>query len=87
VDADLIAALSGAAGLGGAAGGALVAWRKAGAESEAVAVKTLRSVIEELRAELGRKQAELDRLRERVDAAENRVEELFQPLEPDDAGE
>lgn len=92
IDGELIGALAGAGALGAGAGGALVAWRKAGAETEAVAVRTLRSVIRELRAELARKEkewhAELERkegelrgLRDRVDHAEQRVEELFRPLE------
>lgn len=92
VSPDVILAASAAAGVGAGAGGALVAWRKAGPEAEAVAVKTLRSVIHELRdeltrkeqewgAELARKEDELHGLRQRVDHAEARVEELFKPLE------
>ena len=94
VSPDVILAATGAAGVGAGAGGALVAWRKAGPEAEAVAVKTLRSVIHELRdeltrkerewhAELTRKEAELAGLRERVDFAEAKVEELFKPLQGD----
>lgn len=59
------AAISGLLGVAG--GGALASWRKAGAESESVAVATMRAVIGELRVELDHKEVELDRQRDEID--------------------
>lgn len=60
----------------GAVLGAMVAWRKAGVESESVAVGTLRVVIAELRTELDRKDEELAGMRQRVDELEGLVDKL-----------
>ena len=52
--------------LGGGITGAIVAFRKAGPETEAISVQTLKGVIGELRAELDRLAAENRRLRDSV---------------------
>jgi chromosome segregation ATPase len=73
MDPAAIAALSGA---GGAVVGAVSAWRKSGNESEAIAVTTLRSVIEELRAELDRKVDEIDTMRDKLDKLDRNLSVL-----------
>lgn len=56
--------------------GAVSAWRKSGNESEAIAVTTLRSVIEELRAELDRKVDEIDTMRDKLDKLDRNLSVL-----------
>lgn len=61
--------------VGLAGGGALASWRKAGAESESVAVATMRVVIGELRTELDHKDEELDRQRRELAQLRGRLNE------------
>ena len=56
--------------LGGGVTGAIVAFRRAGPETESISVQTMRDVIAELRRELSRLSAENERLRESVEHLE-----------------
>ena len=60
--------------LGGGFLGAIVTFRKAGAESASIATKTLIAVNEELRRDLTRRDTELAILRERVAVLESKIQ-------------
>lgn len=64
------------AAVSAAGAGGVVAWRKAGPENEALAVKTLREVIDGLLLDLKRKEGELRELREELVRKEGQLREL-----------
>jgi hypothetical protein len=61
------------AGLAGIAIGAAASWRKAKPEAEGLAVKTLKSVIEQLRLELDRKEEEIGDMRTKLDKLDHNL--------------
>lgn len=59
--------------LGGGFLGAIITFRKAGAESSSIATETLIAVNKELRLELTRRDTELGLLRERIAVLESKI--------------
>lgn len=84
LDPDLLSNVASTA-VGAALGGGVVAWRKAGAENEQIAVETMRAVIGSLRCELDRKQDDLHEMDERhrleLDQKQQQIASLREQVE------
>jgi hypothetical protein len=68
IDETLLLSNVATAAIAAAGAGGLTAWRKGGAEGEAIAVETLGAVIKSLRGERDRKQLEVGQMREAHEA-------------------